>query len=354
MPDTVASEALSEKFAAGAGRRRGTGRGRLGGAPRRPCGGGIACSSLLTTPRALSSAVLPAPRLSGPDWWKRPLLDILAGTAGGIAGKVIEYPFDTIKVRMQAGGTGQFPSYANSNEATYAIWRQEGFKGFFRGMSLPLAGTILETSCLFTTNGVLKRMLCEAGHLSPDSELPMRYVALSGAGTGFVVSWVLTPTELVKCRLQVPSPAPHLRYLGPVDCLVKSIRAEGLRVLYRGHSATLLREVPGTMCWFGAYEVFVRAMTPRGVKREELPSATIIAGGALGGMAYWCAPTLRERSRAPRRPRRCVPSARLRLLRAAPHGMTCSIHPTSPPLGTVQGNNVPVRHGQKRHADHAR
>jgi hypothetical protein len=171
-----------------------------------------------------------------------------------------------------------------------AIYREDGLKGFFRGMSLPLAGTIIETSCLFTTNGVLKRMLSEAGHIAPDQELPMQYVAISGAGTGFVVSWVLTPTELVKCRLQVPPPrdAPaHLHYSGPIDCLTKSIRHEGLRVLYRGHAGTLLREVPGTMFWFAAYEMFVRAMTPPGTRREDLHSSTIIAGGALGGMAYW-------------------------------------------------------------------
>ena len=180
--------------------------------------------------------------------------------------------------------------YPHSNDATRAIYREDGIRGFFRGMSLPLAGTIIETSVLFTTNGMLKRMLSQAGHIAPEEELPMQYVGIAGAGTGFVVSWVLTPTELVKCRLQVPAAkeaAAHLQYSGPIDCLAKSIRTEGLRVLYRGHVGTLLREVPGTMFWFSAYELFVRAMTPLGTKREDLPSSTIIAGGALGGMAYW-------------------------------------------------------------------
>jgi len=319
-----------------------------------------------------STLPLPCPHThthTAGDWWKRPLLDILAGTAGGIAGKVIEYPFDTIKVRMQAGGTGQFPSYANSNDAMYAIYRQEGFKGFFRGMSLPLAGTILETSCLFTTNGVLRRKLCEAGDLSPDAELPMRYVALSGAGTGFIVSWVLTPTELVKCRLQVPSPEPHLRYLGPVDCLVKSIRSEGLRVLYRGHTATMIREVPGTMCWFSAYEVFVRALTPVGTKREDVSSAIIVAGGALGGMAHWC---VRHRAamavglRCAGRPLAvvlCSSHFDARPINplwpsAARHGAVIThLAPPPPrafPDACLQGYNVPVRHRQECDADHAR
>lgn len=175
----------------------------------------------------------------------------------------------------------------------------EGVAGLYRGMLLPLAGTSLETATLFTANGYLKRSLRERGLLAPDSELPLGYVLLAGGGTGFCVSWVLTPIELVKCRLQVsgqpiassasqPGAAlRHRAYLGPWDCLRRSLVEEGLPVLYRGHVATLLREVPGTACWFGAYETFLRAMTPPGARRADLPPWVVIAAGALGGMAYW-------------------------------------------------------------------
>jgi hypothetical protein len=120
----------------------------------------------------------------------------------------------------------------------------------------------------------------------------MPYVLLAGAGTGFVVSFVLTPIELVKCRLQVASDAantsnPAVPYRGAIDCISRSVREEGLSVLYRGHTGTVLREVPGTACWFGAYELFLRAMTPVGVSREELPSWIIVIAGALGGVSYW-------------------------------------------------------------------
>ncbi len=72
-----------------------------------------------------------------------------------------------------------------------------------------------------------------------------------------------------------------------MDCLARSIREEGVPVMYRGHVGTVLREVPGTACWFGAYETFVRAMTPKGKTRQDLPSWVIVAAGALGGMSYW-------------------------------------------------------------------
>lgn len=170
-------------------------------------------------------------------------------------------------------------------------------------MSFPLLGTVLETSMLFTANGYLKRELTRMGSLPADVDLPMRYVLLAGAGTGFCVSWVLTPIELIKCRMQVAGQpmeasagtpagvatheARHPVFRGPLDCLARALREDGLRVLYRGHTGTLLREIPGTACWFGAYETFVRAMTPAGGARKDLHQGWVIAAGALGGMAYW-------------------------------------------------------------------
>lgn len=187
--------------------------------------------------------------------------------------------------------------------------RQEGALALYRGMALPLAATIVETATLFLANGALKRALHDRGHIAPGEELPLPMVLMAGGGTGLIVSFVLTPIELVKCRMQVsmspaaaaaavaaasagtgavaPSPAALRVYRGPLDCLMQSVRREGLAVVYRGHMATMLREIPGTAGWFGAYECFARAMTPPGAAREDLPASTIIAAGALGGMSYW-------------------------------------------------------------------
>ena len=52
--------------------------------------------------------------------------------------------------------------------------------------------------------------------------------------------------------------ASHTRYRGPLDCIRQSVKAEGLKVLFRGHSGTLLREIPGTAGFFGAYEFAIR------------------------------------------------------------------------------------------------
>ena len=57
-----------------------------------------------------------------------PLKDFIAGTVGGFAGKVIEYPFDTIKVQMQASGDSSRGPLSCFRE----VWRKDGLKGLYK------------------------------------------------------------------------------------------------------------------------------------------------------------------------------------------------------------------------------
>ena len=163
------------------------------------------------------------------------------------------------------------------------ILRQEGIQGLYRGLAVPLAGTVMETACLFAANGKIKEIMGE----EKGKPLGLPKVFAAGAITGSIVSNILTPVELIKCRLQVAPRPGIVPYKGPIDCIARSVREEGLGVLVRGHTATMMREIPGTACWFGAYESFLRLMTPTseiGAPRNPL---VVITAGALGGMAYW-------------------------------------------------------------------
>lgn len=204
---------------------------------------------------------------------------------------MIEYPFDTLKVRMQTAQKAGTTSLAN------ALARLRSFDlaylaGLYRGLSLPLAGTILETATLFCANGYFKRKMYEMGQLPVGADLPMRFVLTAGAGTGFIISWVLTPIELIKCRMQVSGEVgtgggTQRAYNGPMACLRSTIAEGGMAGLFRGHVATMFREVPGTALWFGAYEGFLRTIQPAGARREDIASIYVVAAGALGGVSYW-------------------------------------------------------------------
>ena len=82
----------------------------------------------------------------------------------------------------------------------------------------------------------------------------------SGALAGLAQTIVCSPMELTKTRMQIQGQGESrhksatLRYSGPVDCLVKVFRSEGLRGVFRGLTMTACREAPSFGVYFCSYE----------------------------------------------------------------------------------------------------
>lgn len=79
------------------------------------------------------------------------------------------------------------------------------------------------------------------------SEAPLPAVAVAAAAAGAALSPVLSPAELVKCRMQ----AGHDLHASSWSCFMDGLRTEGWRFLFRGLPSTAMREIPGA-CEKGA------------------------------------------------------------------------------------------------------
>jgi ornithine carrier protein len=77
------------------------------------------------------------------------LKDVVCGSVAGIVGKYIEYPFDTIKVRLQSQPDHLPLRYTGPLDCFKQSLRQDGFLGIYRGISAPLVGAAVENACLF-------------------------------------------------------------------------------------------------------------------------------------------------------------------------------------------------------------
>lgn len=76
--------------------------------------------------------------------------DIVAGSVAGAVSKIIEYPFDTVKVRLQSQPAGQPPQYTGPVDCfRKSIARSGVVDGLFRGVGVPTVGAAIETSALF-------------------------------------------------------------------------------------------------------------------------------------------------------------------------------------------------------------
>ena len=67
-------------------------------------------------------------------------------------------------------------------------------------------------------------------------------------------------------QIQQASENKDHKYKGPVDCAKKLYREGGIRGMYRGTAATLLRDVPASGMYFMTYEWLQRTLTPAGHK----------------------------------------------------------------------------------------
>ncbi|KJK75223.1 hypothetical protein H634G_09569, partial [Metarhizium anisopliae BRIP 53293] len=88
-----------------------------------------------------------------------PVEDVLYGTFAGMLGKYIEYPFDTVKVRLQSQ-PDQLPlRYAGPFDCFRQFLKSHGALGLYHGISVPLVGAALETSSLFALESAGREVL---------------------------------------------------------------------------------------------------------------------------------------------------------------------------------------------------
>ena len=154
-------------------------------------------------------------------------------------------------------------------------------------MSSPMIGVAVINGLIFSVQNYAKVLF----------ENPDTYVALAvtGAIAGGVQSFLCSPIELVKTRLQMQGVgqqrklfalSTHL-YKGPIDCLKKSYARRGLQQgVMRGLSMTLARDIPSFAAYFPAWQFFVTNFSPTG-KEADMPMYMSLIGGGFTGIAAW-------------------------------------------------------------------
>lgn len=221
---------------------------------------------------------------NGNLWWLG-VKDGIAGTLSGAACLFTGHPFDTIKVRMQTQGSTEGAMTTLSRTV-----RNEGALALYKGVTSPLVGMMFETAVLFVVYGQLKAFIQK----DPNVPLTVPQMSIAGGLAGCATSFVLTPIELAKCRMQVQTGRVGdkealltQKYKSPLHCLMLTMREEGIRGVFRGLGPTLAREAPGNVAFFGVYEGCKRALVPEGKTVDQLGLGSLVLSGGLGGIAYW-------------------------------------------------------------------
>jgi len=213
-----------------------------------------------------------------------PIEYFICGGFGGICTVVVGHPLDTIKVRLQTmpiPKAGEIPLYAGTWDCMKKTVTKEGVKGLYKGMGAPLAGVAPIFAISFMGYGVGKQIFGP----SQGQQYTNTQYFLAGAFSGIFTTSIMAPGERIKCLLQIQQSSTTKVYNGPVDCAVKLYKQGGIRSIYRGSVATMMRDVPASGLYFLTYEVLKNYISDNG-KKEIGILGTILAGGSAG-IANW-------------------------------------------------------------------
>ncbi|KAK1755337.1 mitochondrial carrier domain-containing protein [Echria macrotheca] len=181
----------------------------------------------------------------------------IAGGTAGAAATAVTYPLDLLRTRFAAQGNDRV--YASLPRALAQIYREEGIRGFYRGLAPGLAQIVPFMGIFFAAYETLRVPL--DGLSLPFSSGD----AVAGVAASVIAKTGSFPLDLVRKRIQVQGPT-RARYIhknipeyhGMVGTLRAILRMEGPRGLYRGLTVSLFKAAPASAVTMWTYERALR------------------------------------------------------------------------------------------------
>ena len=169
---------------------------------------------------------------------------------------IVYVPVDVLKERMQVSNT-----YRNAWHGLGQIWKQEGISGVYRGYGATLAsfGPFSAFYFLFyeECKSIMTRRQRQQEQVYSTSELPFSSIVLCSCSSGALASWLTSPLDMAKLRLQVQrasSTQDRTSTTTMVQILRQVLKNEGISGLFRGAGARVLHFAPATTITMTAYE----------------------------------------------------------------------------------------------------
>lgn len=180
-----------------------------------------------------------------------------AGLTSGVIGGALGHPLYLVKNRLQSigKGAGGFTAvhkydYKGPMDGLRRIYLEEGgFRALFRGVDAAVMRVGAGSAAQLASYETFKELFAGFGASG------ILLHTLASAGASVVITTIMAPFDVVSTRyMQSQKGSGH--YSSPLDCFVKTARAEGARNLWRGAGALYLRLAPHTVLTFTFLEQF--------------------------------------------------------------------------------------------------
>ncbi|RHY65550.1 hypothetical protein DYB30_006763 [Aphanomyces astaci] len=192
---------------------------------------------------------------------------LVVGGFAGIFGVSVTFPIDIVKTNLQSSSTFTSPLHCFRT-----LVAQDGFRGLFRGLPPTLVGVIPEKAIKLAVNDYLRETLDTEG----TGVLPLYKQVLAGGGAGLCQVVATNPLEIVKIRLQTQNHLPAAER----QSATQVVQELGLRGLYKGTTACLLRDIPYAVIFFPMYATIRDLGTD---KDGHVSMASVVFAGCTAG-----------------------------------------------------------------------
>eukprot|EP00760_Papus_ankaliazontas_P034375 PhM_4_TR715/c0_g1_i1/m.104836/K15100/SLC25A1, CTP; solute carrier family 25 (mitochondrial citrate transporter), member 1 len=222
--------------------------------------------------------------------WKPILCSLLGGGITGGLEVFVTYPTDYVKTLLQlqktesksgAAATSSRPSqphYRGALHCAYVTVQEHGPLGLYRGMSPILAGAIPKQGIRWGTF----ESACALIKRGEDRSVTGFERSVCGMSAGVVEALAVVPAETVKVRLIEDQRSGHPKYRGFVHGVGMMLREDGIRGIYRGASAMVLRQAVNQATRFPAQFYTLQALVGDDPKKRKSAAWNGISGVIAG------------------------------------------------------------------------
>ncbi|KAA1098416.1 hypothetical protein PGT21_034960 [Puccinia graminis f. sp. tritici] len=211
---------------------------------------------------------------------------IISGAGAGLVSSVVTCPLDVVKTKLQAQG-GLFTAhqavdyYEGLLGSMRIIWREEGFRGLYRGLGPTIIGYLPTWAIYFTVYDAAKAKLADSRPNHQEDVVAHVLAAMTAGATSTIAT---NPLWLIKTRFmtqRVIRDPQSERYRHTFDAFRRIHAKEGLRGFYRGLVPSL----------FGVTHVAIQFPLYEQIKlyyhkesAADLPSSRILIASATSKM----------------------------------------------------------------------
>lgn len=190
-----------------------------------------------------------------PDTGMIPLgWEIFAGGAAGGCQVAVTNPLEIVKIRLQmAGEMARVEGGQAVQRGAWHVVKQLGLLGLYKGAGACLWRDIPFSMIYFTSYAHLKKDMFSEG--KQGKQLSFGELLLAAGIAGMPAAYMTTPADVVKTRLQTQARAGQTVYKGVLDGFAKIYQEEGLRALYKGGVARVIRSSPQFGVTLAVYEL---------------------------------------------------------------------------------------------------